>query len=123
MLRYRKTYTENMVAKALNEWGFQYIMFYTFKELRSAHGAPTGYSFGILDTSYVPYQLLLLIDIHYENAKEYTKKNYVLKESFARDHQLGLVIIEDEVARSMSYAQFRDWLAMAIEQKEFCEAK
>ena len=96
-------------------------MFYTFKELRSAHGAPTGYSFGILDTSYVPYQLLLLIDVHYENAKEHTKKNYVLKEKFARDHQLGLVVIEDEVARTMNYAQFRNWLAIAIEQKEFCE--
>lgn len=121
MLRYHKTYTENLVAKALDEWGFHYVMFYTFKELRSAHGAPTGYSFGILDTSYVPYQLLLLIDIHYENAKEHTKKNYVLKEEFARDHQLGLVVIENEVARAMSYAQFRDWLAMMIEQKEFCE--
>lgn len=121
MLHYHKTYTENLVTKALDEWGFHYVMFYTFKELRSAHGAPTGYSFGILDTSYAPYQLLLLIDIHYENAKEYTKKNYVLKEEFAHDHQLGLVIIENEVARAMNYAQFRDWLAMMIEQKEFCE--
>lgn len=123
MLHYRKTYTENLVAKALNEWGFQYIMFYTFKELRSAHGAPTGYSFGILDTNYVPYQLLLLIDVHYENAKEHTKKNYVLKKNFARDHQLGLIVIEDEVTRAMNYAQFRDWLAMAIEQKEFYETE
>ena len=118
---YRKTYLENQIAKVLREWGFSFVSLYTFKELRSAHGAPTGYSFGILDTSYVPYQLLLLIDVHYENAKEHTKKNYVLKEEFARDHQLGLVIIENEVARSMSYVQFRDWLAMAIEQKEFCE--
>lgn len=123
MLRYRKTYTENMIIKALGEWGFHYVMFYTFKELRSAHGAQTGYSFGILDTTYTPYQLLLLLDVHYENAKEHTKKNYALKESFARDHQLGLVVIEDEVARTMSYNQFRDWLAMAIEQKEFCETK
>lgn len=123
MLHYHKTYTENLVTKALDEWGFHYVMFYTFKELRSAHGAPTGYSFGILDTSYAPYQLLLLIDIHYENAKEYTKKNYVLKEEFARDHQLGLVVIKNEVARTMSYAQFRDWLAMMIEQKEFCETE
>lgn len=123
MLHYHKTYTENLVTKALDEWGFHYVMFYTFKELRSAHGAPTGYSFGILDTSYVPYQLLLLIDIHYENAKEYTKKNYVLKEEFTRDHQLGLVVIENEVARAMNYAQFRDWLAIMIEQKEFCETE
>lgn len=123
MLRYHKTYTENLVTKALDEWGFHYVMFYTFKELRSAHGAPTGYSFGILDTSYVPYQLLLLIDIHYENAKEYTKKNYVLKEEFARSHQLNLVVIEAEDARDLSYAQLREWLAAKIEGKEFCEAE
>ena len=121
MLRCRKRYTENMVVKALNEWGFQYVMFYTFKELRSAHGAPTGYSFGILDTSYVPYQLLLLIDIHYENAKEHTKKNYALKEEFAREHQLILVVIEAEDARGLSYAQLREWLAAKIEGKEFRE--
>ena len=123
MLRYHKTYTENLVAKALDEWGFHYVMFYTFKELRSAHGAPTGYSFGILDTSYVPYQLLLLIDIHYENAKEHTKKNYVLKEEFAREHQLNLVVIEAEDARGLSYAQLREWLAAKIEGKEFREAE
>ena len=123
MLRYHKTYTENLVAKALDEWGFHYVMFYTFKELRSAHGAPTGYSFGILDTSYVPYQLLLLIDIHYENAKEHTKKNYALKEEFAREHQLNLVVIEAEEARGLSYAQLREWLAAKIEGREFHEAE
>lgn len=120
---YRKTYLENQIAKILREWGFSFVSLYTFKELRSAHGAPTGYSFGILDTSYVPYQLLLLIDIHYENAKEHTKKNYALKEEFARSHQLNLVVIEAEDARGLSYAQLREWLAAKIEGKEFHEAE
>lgn len=118
---YKRTRTESMIARALKEWNFSYVMFYTFNELRTANGARTGYSFGILDTTYTPYQLLLLLDVHYANAKETSRKNYVLKERFARDHQLGLVTIEDEVARTMEYAQFRDWLAMAIEQKEFKE--
>nr|DAI81404.1 MAG TPA: hypothetical protein [Caudoviricetes sp.] len=120
---YRKTYLENQIAKVLREWGFSFVSLYTFKELRSAHGAPTGYSFGILDTSYVPYQLLLLIDIHYENTKEYTKKNYVLKEAFARKHQIGLIVIEAEEVRGLSYAQLREWLAAKIEGKEFHEAE